>query len=490
MNLMQLLPDLSYTLLQGSLDAEVSALVYDSRKVIPGAMFVCLTGAMADGHKFVPAALEAGATVLITEKPVEAPASVTVLRVENTRHALAQLSAAWFGHPARELTTIGVTGTKGKTTTTYMIRAMMEAAGLKTGLIGTIEAIIGEERIPAVNTTPESYLVQEYFRRMVDAGLKYVVMEVSSQALKYFRVSGFTFDYGIFTNLEEDHIGDNEHPDMADYIRCKGLLFQRCKLGLANRDADYLEEFLSGHTCTVETYGLHDNADLYATDVRRVQRPGYLGVEYQLNGLESYPVRVDIPGDFTVYNSLAAISLCRHLGVSRETILRALDTIQVKGRLEVIPTPGDYTLMIDYAHNAMSLEALLVNIRKYGPERIICLFGCGGNRSKLRRYEMGEVSSRLADLSVITSDNPRYEEPMDIISDILIGVKKAPGEYVTIPDRKEAIRYCMEIGRRGDVILLAGKGHEDYQEICGVKYPMDERVLIQEILNETNSQNP
>ena len=485
MKLTDLLAHLPYTLLQGSLEQEVTALVYDSRKVIPGSLFVCVSGTVSDGHRFVPDAIAAGASVLVVEHPVEAPESVTVIQTENGRHALAELSAAWFGYPARELTTIGVTGTKGKTTTTYMIRAMLEAAGLKTGLIGTIEVIIGEEHIHAVNTTPESYLVQEYFRRMVDAGLKYVVMEVSSQALKLDRVAGFTFDYGIFTNLEEDHIGTNEHPDMADYIRCKGLLFQRCRIGLANADADYLEEVLAGHTCTLETYGLHDNADLYASDIRRVQRPGYLGVEYDLCGKENYHVRVDIPGDFTVYNSLAAISLCRHLGVDRERILSALDTIQVKGRLEIIPTPGDYTLMIDYAHNAMSLEALLVNIRKYGPKRIICLFGCGGNRAKSRRYEMGEVSSRLADLSVITSDNPRFEEPMDIINDILIGVHKADGEYVTIPDRKEAIRYCMQIGQAGDVILLAGKGHEDYQEICGVKYPMDERNLIAEIIAES-----
>jgi UDP-N-acetylmuramoyl-L-alanyl-D-glutamate--2,6-diaminopimelate ligase len=482
--LIDLVSELSYTLLQGGLEKELTALVYDSRKVCPDSIFVCLPGAVVDGHQFVPNALDAGATVLVVEHPVEAPSNVTVLQVENARLALAELSAAWFDHPARQLTTIGVTGTKGKTTTTYMIRAMMEAAGLPTGLIGTIEVIIGDQAIPAVNTTPESYLVQEYFRQMVDAGLSYVVMEVSSQAMKLHRIAGFTFDYAIFTNLEEDHIGGAEHPDMADYIRCKGLLFQMSKVGLANADADYLEEVMAGHTCSLETFGIQEPADLMASDIRRIQRPGYLGVEYQLSGLEHYPVRVDIPGDFTVYNSLAAIALCRHLGVPQETILRALDTIQVKGRLEIIPTPGAYTLMIDYAHNAMSLEALLVNIRKYGPKRIICLFGCGGNRSKLRRYEMGEVSSRLADLSVITSDNPRFEEPMDIINDILIGVHKADGEYVTIPDRKEAIRYCMQIGQEGDVILLAGKGHEDYQEICGVKYPMDERVLIQEILSE------
>lgn len=480
--LMDLVARMSYILMQGTLEKDISCVTYDSRKVEPGCVFVCMVGAVTDGHKYIPDVVAKGAAAVVVERDVEVPSNVTILKVSNSRLALAELAAAWFGHPAESLTTIGITGTKGKTTTTYMMRQIMEHAGLKTGLIGTIEAIIGDEHIPAVNTTPESFLVQEYFRRMVDAGIRYVVMEVSSQALKLDRVSGFTFDYGIFTNLEEDHIGEAEHPDMADYIRCKGLLFQRCKVGLANADADYLTEVMAGHTCELETFGLHDNADLYATDIHRIQRPGYLGVEYNLNGLEHYPVRVDIPGDFTVYNSLAAIALCRHLGVKREDILAALDNIRVKGRLEIVPTPGAYTLMIDYAHNAMSLEALLVNIRKYGPKRIICLFGCGGNRAKARRYEMGEVSSRLADLTVVTSDNPRNEEPMDIINDILVGVKKADGAYVTIPDRKEAIRYCMEQGQEGDVIILAGKGHEDYQEIKGVKHHMDERELIADII--------
>ena len=480
--LMRLVLRMSYTLIQGSLEKEITDLVYDSRKVTPGCIFVCMVGAVTDGHNYIPDVIAKGAAAIVVEREVKVPRDVTVLQVSNSRTALAELSAAWFGHPAESLTTIGITGTKGKTTTTYMMREIMEHAGLKTGLIGTIEVIIGDEHIPAVNTTPESYLLQQYFRRMVDEGIRYVVMEVSSQALKMERVGGFTFDYGIFTNLEEDHIGGAEHPDMKDYIRCKSLLFRRCKVGLANIDADYYDEVMGDHTCKLETFGLSDKADLYATGIRRIQRSGYLGVEYTLNGSETYDVRVDIPGDFTVYNSLAAISLCRHLGIPREDILSALDQIQVKGRLEVVSTPGDYTLMIDYAHNAMSLEALLTNIRKYGPNRIICLFGCGGNRAKGRRYEMGEVSSRLADLTVVTSDNPRNEEPMDIINDILVGVNRADGEFVTIPDRKEAIAYCMGIGRSGDVIVLAGKGHEDYQEIRGVKYHMDERELIADII--------
>ncbi|MCD7820958.1 MAG: UDP-N-acetylmuramoyl-L-alanyl-D-glutamate--2,6-diaminopimelate ligase [Clostridiales bacterium] len=484
MKLIDLVFRMNYTLVQGSLDSDISELVYDSRKAVPGCIFICMPGAVTDGHQYIPDVLAKGAAAVVVEHPVEVPEEVTVIEVENARLALAELSAAWFGHPAEKLTTIGVTGTKGKTTTTYMIKGILEKSGLPTGLIGTIEVIIGDKHIHAVNTTPESYLVQQYFAEMVDAGLKYVVMEVSSQALKLDRVSGFTYDYGIFTNLEPDHIGPGEHESMEEYIACKGLLFQRCKIGLANAEADYLEQVMADHICQLETFGMGENADLRAVNVQRIHQPGYLGVSYDLTGLESYAVRVDIPGDFTVYNSLAAIALCRHLGVSRENVLAALDTIQVKGRLEIYPTPGQYTLMIDYAHNAMSLEALLTNIRAYGPKRIICLFGCGGNRAKSRRYEMGEVSSRLADLTVVTSDNPRFEEPMDIINDILTGVAKADGAYVTIPDRKEAIAYCMSIGQAGDIIILAGKGHEDYQEIRGVKYPMDERVLIEEIIQE------
>ncbi len=482
MKLIDLVFRMNYTLVQGSLEQEISEVIYDSRKAVPGCIFLCMPGAVTDGHDYIPEVLEKGAAALVVEREVAVPKDVTVLRVENARLALAELAAAWYGHPAEKLTTIGVTGTKGKTTTTYMIRGILEKAGKPTGLIGTIEAIIGDRHIPAVNTTPESFLVQKYFAEMVEAGIQYVVMEVSSQAMKLDRVAGFTYDYAIFTNLEPDHIGPGEHESLEEYIACKGRLFHCCKVGIANADADYLEEVMAEHTCQLETFGLGEGADLRAVNIRRIHKPGYLGVQYDLTGLENYSVHVDIPGDFTVYNSLAAIALCRHLNIDREAVLDALNTIQVKGRLEIYPTPGEYTLMIDYAHNAMALDALLTNIRAYGPARIICMFGCGGNRAKSRRYEMGEVSSRLADLTVVTSDNPRNEEPMDIINDILVGVAKADGKYVTIPDRKEAIAYCMSIGQKGDIILLAGKGHEDYQEIKGVKHHMDERDLIEEII--------
>ena len=484
MQLKTLLEDVDYQLVQGNVEQEISALIYDSRKAAPGAVFVCICGAVRDGHDFAAEVTQNGCPVLIVQRDVDVAEDVTVIRVEDTRLALAQTSAAFFGHPARELTTIGITGTKGKTTATYMVRSILEHSGYKTGLIGTIETIIGEEKIPSANTTPESYVVQESFRKMVDAGCKCVVMEVSSQGLMLHRVSGFVFDYGIFTNLEPDHIGPNEHKDFDDYLRCKSMLLRQCRVGIVNRDDEHFERIIEGHTCQLETYGFSPEADLRAEDAHMVGGKGYLGISYQLKGLMEFPVEIDIPGKFSIYNSLTAIAICRHFNVSQENIIKALKVARVKGRIEVIKVSDEFTLMIDYAHNAMALESLLTTLREYHPHRLVCLFGCGGNRAKSRRYEMGEVSGRLADLTIITSDNPRFEEPQDIIDDIKIGISKTDGKYVEICDRKEAIAYAIHHGEPGDIIVLAGKGHEDYQEIKGKKYPMDERVLIAEILQE------
>lgn len=489
MRLSDLLEKIPYTLVQGSADTEVGTLVYDSRKVEKDSVFVCICGSVRDAHDFIPEVTACGAAAVIVEKEVPAvDEHVTVVRVENTRYALACMAAAYFGHPAEKLITIGITGTKGKTTTTYMMKSILESAGMKVGLIGTIEIIIGEKHIHASNTTPESYELQEYFAEMVKAGIQAVVMEVSSQGLMLHRVSGFIFDYGIFTNLEPDHIGEHEHKDFEDYMHCKSLLFQQCRVGILNADSEHLEGILKDHTCRVETYGLSPAAGLRASKLSLFHIPGVLGVKYHVSGLLDMDVTVHVPGKFSVYNSLAAIALCRHFEISPEKINETLQHVSVKGRIELVPVAKGYTMMIDYAHNAMALESLLTTLREYQPKRLVCLFGCGGNRAKSRRYEMGEVSSRLADLTVITSDNPRFEEPMDIINDILTGVKKADGAYVTIADRKEAIAYCMHHAQPGDVIVLAGKGHEDYQEIRGEKHHMDERELIAEILAEDLAQ--
>ncbi len=486
MKLSDLLQRLPYKCVQGSTDCEISTLVYDSRRIEAASVFVCITGAVSDGHQYIAQAAAKGAAAIIAEKDVDVPIGVTLIYVEDTRLALAEMSAAYFGYPAEKLTTIGITGTKGKTTATYMVKSILDHSGHRCGLIGTIEAIIGEEAIPAANTTPESFLIQQYFRRMVDAGCDCVVMEVSSQGLMLHRVSGFIFDYGIFTNLEPDHIGPNEHKDFDDYIYCKSLLFQQCRLGIFNADDEHLEKILEGHTCEVETYGFSKNADLVAENVHLLDRGGSLGVAYHMSGKLNMDVEIDIPGKFSVYNSMTAISICRHFGVDADTICQSLSQIHVKGRVELLPISSKFTLMIDYAHNAMSLESLLTTLKEYHPKRLVCLFGCGGNRSRDRRFLMGEVSSRLADLTIVTSDNPRNEEPEAIIEDIITGVKRANGRYISIVDRAGAIRYAIEHAAEGDVIVLAGKGHEDYQEICGRKYHMDERELVADVVKDGN----
>ena len=482
MNLAKMLERVEYECISGTTDVEITQVVNDSRKAGPGALFLCIRGAVVDGHTFADAVVKQGARALVVEEEVDVPEGVTVIKVADSRYAMALIAAAWNGHPASQLKVIGITGTKGKTTTTYMVKSILENAGYKVGLIGTIESIIGDEVIPSANTTPESLTVQEYFRRMLDAGCDCAVMEVSSQGLKLHRTAGFTFEIGIFTNIEPDHIGPNEHASFEEYLECKSRLLRQCRIGIVNADDPHLDQIIAGHTCTLETFGFSPEADLRARDARMVSRPGYLGVAYQVEGLMNFPVEIDIPGRFSIYNSLTAIAVCRHFQATQDDIIKALKKAKVKGRTEMVKVSDEFTLMIDYAHNAMSLESLLETLKEYHPHRLVCLFGCGGNRSRLRRFEMGEVSGRLADLTIITSDNPRFEDPMDIIADIREGMKKTDGKYVEIPDRKEAIAYAIHHGEPGDIIVLAGKGHENYQEIKGKKYPMDERDLIRDIL--------
>ena len=488
MVLAALLEKLEYELVSGSEDMQIENVVYDSRKVTEGSLFICIEGGTADGHTFIPDVVKKGAKALIVTKDVSgllpADADVTVIRVKDSRYALAFVSAAYFGHPAEKLKVIGITGTKGKTTTTYLVKSILEHAGHKVGLVGTIEAVIGQEHIPANNTTPESYVLQEYFAKMVEAGCDTVVMEVSSQGLMLHRTQGFVFDYGIFTNIEPDHIGPLEHKDFADYMHCKGLLFKQCRVGIVNCDDAHYQDVIRDHTCKIETFGFAENADYRAQDLKLISGAGFLGIDFKARGKVNLDIELHAPGRFSVYNALCAIAICNHFGVTADEVKEALLQAHVKGRIELVKVSDDFTLMIDYAHNAMALESLLTTLREYKPKRLVCLFGCGGNRSKLRRYEMGEVSGKLADLTVITSDNPRNEEPQAIIDDIKVGISKTDGKYVEIIDRKEAIAYVIRHGQPGDVIVLAGKGHEDYQEIKGKKYPMDERVLIAEILKE------
>ncbi|MBO6016336.1 MAG: UDP-N-acetylmuramoyl-L-alanyl-D-glutamate--2,6-diaminopimelate ligase [Lachnospiraceae bacterium] len=479
-DLKDLLSKLTYEVIKGTDDVSVTDVVNDSRKVSEGSLFICIVGSNVDGHKFAQEVVDQGATVLITEKDVtfRSDREVTVIRVEDTRYAMAFISAAFYGNPADQLKVIGITGTKGKTTTTYLVKSILEHAGYKVGLVGTIEIVIGDKVIKASSTTPESLQLQEYFRQMVDAGCQIVVMEVSSQGLMLHRTQGFLFELGIFTNLEPDHIGKNEHKDFADYMHCKGLLFKQCRYGIVNSDDAHWQNVIRDHTCPITTYGFNEEADLRAGEIRLVEGKGYLGVDFKTDGMVQMEISLRTPGRFSVYNALTAIAICEHFGVTKEDIQKALAVAFVKGRIEIIKISDEFTLMIDYAHNAMSLESLLTSLREYHPKRLVCMFGCGGNRSNERRFAMGEVSGRLADLTVITSDNPRDEEPQAIIDDIKTGISKTDGAYVEICDRREAIAYAIAHAQPGDVIVLAGKGHEDYQEIKGQKYPMDERVII------------
>ena len=492
MKLACLLERLQYRIVKGDTDREIKECVNNSNDVTPGSLFICIVGAKFDGHTAAKAAAEAGAAAVVvmdgrlSDQEIAAiPDTCTVVSVPDTRYAMSLIAAAWYEYPAEKIPVIGITGTKGKTTTTYMVRSILENAGHKVGLIGTIETIIGDLHVPSKNTTPESTLVQKYLHDMVQAGCTCAVMEVSSQALMMHRTAGIMFEIGVFTNLSPDHIGEGEHKDFADYLHCKSLLFKQCRMAIANADDAHTKEVLAGCECQIETYGItSESADIRAVNIEHIHRPGYLGVTFDVTGKADFPVELDIPGLFSVYNALTAISICRHFNIPVEAIQKALKAAFVKGRIEMVKVSDKFTLMIDYAHNAMALESLLSTLRDYHPNRIVCLFGCGGNRSKDRRYEMGEISGKMADFTIITSDNPRFEEPEAILADIETGMKKTDGKYITIIDRKEAIAYAIDNGQPGDIIVLAGKGHEDYQEIRGVKYPMDERVLIKEILDE------
>ena len=489
------LKGLDYTVKKGSVDRELEDVVYDSRKAGKENAFVCITGAVTDGHQYIESSLEQGCRIFVIEKEFdEIPVfgqydDVTVLQTNNTRQALALMAAQIYDEPAKKLTTIAITGTKGKTTTSFMIRDILSHHGKKVGVIGTTGIYIGDTYIPNPNTTPQSYEIHKYFAMMLEEGCDTCVMEVSSQALKLDRTYGIWFDYAIFTNLAPDHIGENEHADYEEYVYCKSLLFKQSSHGIFNIDDNETVRMVKGAACDIHTFGFDHNADLWAEKLSYLVRPGFIGIGMDLHGAIEDHFEVSVPGKFSAYNAMAAVMTALLIGVETEDIREALLHTFVKGRVEQVKIAGHFTLLIDYAHNAMSMESLLTTIREYHPKRIVSLFGCGGNRSKLRRYEMGETSGKLADLSIITADNSRFENVMDIIEDIKTGINKTDGEYIVIPDRKEAIRYSIVNAKEGDIVLLLGKGHEDYQEIEGVKYPFDERVIIQEILKEEEEKN-
>ncbi len=502
MKLSQLCGNLDYRLISGTLDVEVKDIVYDSRKLKPGAMFVCMVGAVTDGHKYIPDAVDCGVSAIVVEDARAAhdiPDGITVLAADSTRKALALMSAAFFGYPARKMTTIGLTGTKGKTTTTYMMKQVLELAGKKVGLIGTIGMMIGDESFPSKNTTPESYEIHRMFAQMVEAGCEYAVMEVSSQGLKLDRTAGIDFDYGVFTNISPDHIGPAEHADFDEYLSCKRRLFSQCRSGIVNADDEHAEAVMEGHTCEIRSFSVEGDdgkcresflekpVDLVARQVTFLKEDGRLGMRFETEGCMSGEARVHIPGRFSVYNALVTMLVCHLEGIPQEAILEGLAKVQVRGRVEILPVSKDYYMVIDYAHNEVSTRSVLTALKEYHPTRMICVYGGGGNRSKLRRYDMGEVTGEMADLCVLTCDNPRDEDIRSINDDIKLGLAKSKGKYIEIDDRKEAIAYCMRHAQPGDMIVLLGKGHENYQEIKGVKYHFDEREAVAEILAEMDA---
>ena len=488
MKLENLLEGLEYSLLQGSLDTQVSDIVYDSRKVKQDAAFVCIVGTRRDSHDYAQDVADIGASVLVIQHKLdEIPEGVTVVMVENTRHAMALMSCNYFGHPAKKMTMIGVTGTKGKTTTAHMIQSVLNASGRTCGIIGTNGAAWAGKKQNLINTTPENYELQKMFSEMVADGVDSVVMEVSSQGLMMDRVGGIHFDLGVFTNLYPDHIGGpGEHASFEEYRAWKGQLFQRCDVGIVNIDDKNCEALLEGHTCRLVTYGMQQPSDFRAGDLSLERGENFLGIRFKLAGKENMDLRVNMPGEFSVYNSLAAVAVASELGIGHEAIAEGLAQVCVKGRVELVPISKDFTILIDFAHNEAGTESLLSTLREYNPKRLVVLFGCGGDRSRLRRYGMGEVASKLADFLILTEDNNRFEEVTSILTDIKIGISQGRPDvpFVEIPDRLDALHYAIDHAQPGDLIAVIGKGHETYRDRKGVKTPFQERELIEEYAHE------
>ena len=462
-------------------DTQIEGVCYDSRKVTPGSLFVAVTGFAADGNRFIPMALEKGAAAIVTAKKPEG--DIPYILVTSDRLALAQLGANWYGHPAKEMTMVGITGTNGKTSVTLLLKYVLEQVkGAKVGLIGTMENLVGDEVIPTDRTTPESFELQGLFRRMADAGCGYCVMEVSSHAITLDRVGGVHYDVAAFTNLSEDHL--DFHKTMDAYCDAKAELFSRCGKAVINADDEYAPRIRAKAGCEVLTFSQRSREGLYAENVEMMSD----GVRFTaVLGEKRVDVRLGIPGKFTVYNALTVLGAALELGISLEDSAAALATAKgVKGRVEVVPTPGkDYTVLIDYAHTPDGLENVLSSVRGFCKGRLISAFGCGGDRDPIKRPIMGRIGVELSDIAIITSDNPRSEDPMAIIGDILKGIDPAAKNYEVVENRVKAIHHAMDIAEKDDIIVLAGKGHETYQEICGVKHHLDEREVVAQYLQET-----
>lgn len=481
MRLKALLKDVACRCISGSLETEIASIAYDSRKVSEGTLFVCLKGFATDGHKYIDDAVKAGAAAILLEEETDHEIDATVVKVDDTRRALALISAQWFDHPAEKMTMIGLTGTKGKTTVAHMIKKILEEAGYKAGMIGTLGAFIGSERMETRNTTPESYELHHIFSRMLEAGCSHVVMEVSSQGLKMHRTDGIIFDYAAFLNISPDHIGAGEHEDFEDYLDCKKRLFKQAKVTVVNIDDSHWQEMTAD---AVERYtvSLTRDADFMGRGIRNVWAPETLGVEFEITGKFDGKMVLNMPGAYNAENALVAAGITYLMGVSPEIIAKGISEVSVKGRTQLLTDVHFSTFIIDYAHNALSMENLLKTLRAYEPKRLICLFGGGGNKARQRRFDMGEIAGKYADLTIITLDNPRFESPEEINKDIIRGLEVYGGEYKVIMDREAAIHYLIDNCGRGDIVALIGKGHEEYQDIEGVKYFFSEEQVVSEYL--------
>ena len=488
MELKEILLGLERLKVKGTLDLEIKGIENNSKDVKEGFLFIAIKGFSTDGHQYVENAIENGAVAVMVEegcnlKELKIPANVTVIMSPNTRRALAITASNFYGNPSRKFKLIGVTGTKGKTTTTFMIKEILEKAGKKVGLIGTIATYINGKKIKdSDRTTPEGLELQQIFAQMVKEGVEAVVMEVSSQSLKLHRVDGCQFDIVLFTNFSEDHISKNEHPDMEDYFQSKLKLFKMCKVGIVNTD-DLHGAKIPGMfpDSDITTYGIDNYAKLLAKDITITN--SYVDFKVKITD-RNERVKTGIPGRFSVYNSLAAICVAQKFGISPEIIKEALLEVRVPGRSELVDNKLEIPIMIDYAHSPESLQNILQAVKSYTRGKVISVFGCGGDRDSSKRPIMGEISGRIADFTFITSDNPRTEDPEKIVEQIEEGMKKTKGKYKVVVDRTEAIKEAIQMATKRDIIVLAGKGHEPYQEINGVKHSFDERIIVRDLIEE------
>ena len=486
MKLSKLLIGLENLKAKGDLDIDITGLESNSKNVKEGYLFIAIKGFSVDGHDYINNAIEAGAKAIMVQegcdlKKIKLPSDVTLIMAKDTRHALAICSCNFYDNPSRKFRLIGVTGTKGKTTTTFMIKEILEKAGYKVGLIGTIATYINGKMVSeSSRTTPESIELQKIFAQMVEAGVEYVVMEVSSQSLKLHRVDGCDFNIAVFTNFSEDHISANEHPDMKDYFESKLKLFKMCDNGIINVDDLQVSKIPKLFPdSNIMTYGIDNYCQMLAKDITITN--SYVDFRVKVSD-KNERVKVDIPGRFSVYNALAAICVAKKIGVPSDKVIEALAEIKVPGRSEMVPNKREIPIMIDYAHSPESLQNILSAVKSYTKGRVISVFGCGGDRDKTKRPIMGEISGKIADFTFITTDNPRTESPEEIVKEIEDGIKKTKGKYKVVVDRKEAIKEAINMANKQDIIVLAGKGHEPYQEINGKKYPFDERIIVKEII--------